>query len=49
MRCIEMTQSLKDHSRLLWLTLTWDVLKYSDSVDNNKEDIRLTLTWDVLK
>ena len=33
----------------VWLTLTWDVLKFLDVCMESNLDIRLTLTWDVLK
>ena len=32
----------------VWLTLTWDVLKYGN-INQVDCSLRLTLTWDVLK
>ena len=33
----------------IWLTLTWDVLKYIYYRSLSRKSLRLTLTWDVLK
>ena len=33
----------------LWLTLTWDVLKFHSCEEDAMKMKRLTLTWDVLK
>ena len=32
-----------------WLTLTWDVFKYSGAGSTDYSSDRLTLTWDVFK
>ena len=49
MRCIEIVSSASDIVRNNWLTLTWDVLKYSHIFVKNTIKFWLTLTWDVLK
>ena len=49
MRCIEIYRAGRISKYSLWLTLTWDVLKYSSSTRLERFSSRLTLTWDVLK
>ena len=49
MRCIEMINSISCLSFLRWLTLTWDVLKCYNVLDDIQNPLGLTLTWDVLK
>ena len=49
MRCIEIDMFCRDHTALIGLTLTWDVLKYDYKKHNGYYHSRLTLTWDVLK
>ena len=49
MRCIEIAVFPPYMYLPYWLTLTWDVLKYSIFGENVTVEYRLTLTWDVLK
>ena len=49
MRCIEMLDEKEKYYIKLWLTLTWDVLKYLKGRCGVKSAPWLTLTWDVLK
>ena len=49
MRCIEIWPLILYLMVLLWLTLTWDVLKLDLKTMNLFPPLRLTLTWDVLK
>ena len=49
MRCIEILELQLLILCSLWLTLTWDVLKYKHTHFTHLSHKGLTLTWDVLK
>ena len=49
MRCIEMAFNDRTGLGYIWLTLTWDVLKFNCKTGATYNDNGLTLTWDVLK
>ena len=49
MRCIEMCLLVIAYWLPIWLTLTWDVLKYINGEISGIKKFGLTLTWDVLK
>ena len=49
MRCIEILQHTWLKMLLIWLTLTWDVLKSYNYCIVTLGSKGLTLTWDVLK
>ena len=49
MRCIEIRSNQSLKNEISWLTLTWDVLKWTSAGNWCNSHRRLTLTWDVLK